>query len=488
MADLAEEQAALRRIATLVAQQASPDEVFAAATAELRRVQGLRDVRIARFEAATGRPTVATGGTDPAVAIPIVVHGRLWGAMVVTRFDAEPFPADIEPRVAQFTELVAIAIANAEARAEARRLADEQAALRRVATLVAQGAAPDAVFDAVIAEVGQLLGAAQVGLARYQSEQEIAVLAMLGADPSLLRVGMRLPLQGDSVSTRVRRTGRSARLDSYDEGTSIGQVLDRHDVNVSLGAPIVVDGALWGMIAASWKGQDRPPDDAEERLAEFAELVDTAIANADSRDQLTASRTRMLSAQDEARRRVVRDLHDGAQQRLVHTIITLKLAQRALREQPVGAEALVAEALAHAEQGNAELRELARGILPAVLTRGGLRAGVETVVARMDLPVEVDVTERRLAPAIEASAYFVVAEALTNAVKHSRATNAQVTARVEDGALRVQIRDNGAGGADPDGRGLTGIGDRVAAFGGTLRIDSTPAGGTVLTAEFPLGS
>jgi len=185
-------------------------------------------------------------------------------------------------------------------------------------------------------------------------------------------------------------------------------------LRVSVGAPIVVDGRLWGIITASWKGEESPPADTEERVAHFAELLDTAIANADSRDQLTASRARLLSAGDEARRRVVRDLHDGAQQRLVHTIVTLKLAQRAFREDDGKAESLVGEALGHAERGNAELRELAHGIIPSVLSRGGLRAGVNAFAARLDLPVQVDVPAERFPAEVEASAYFIVAESRTS--------------------------------------------------------------------------
>jgi signal transduction histidine kinase len=255
---------------------------------------------------------------------------------------------------------------------------------------------------------------------------------------------------------------------------------------MTVGAPIVVDGALWGVMTASWTGQDLPPSDAEERLAEFAELVDTAIANADSRDQLMASRARVLTAGDDARRRVVRDLHDGAQQRLVHTIVTLKLAQRALREDRPRVESLLAAALDHAEQSNAELRELAQGILPSVLTRGGLRAGVGSLVSRLALPVEMDVTDTRLPPEVEASVYFVVAEALTNVVKHSHATQAQVTVVAANRAVKVEVRDDGIGGADPEGHGLQGIADRVAALRGQLRIDTSRTGGTRVAAELPL--
>ena len=231
-----------------------------------------------------------------------------------------------------------------------------------------------------------------------------------------------------------------------------------------------------------------PPVDAEERLARFAELVDTAIGNADSRDQLTASRARLLSAGDDARRRVVRDLHDGAQQRLVHTIVMLKLAQQAFRDEDGKAESLLGEALEQAEQGNRELRELAHGILPAALTRGGLRAGIEAIVARLDLPVRVDVPAERLPAEIEASAYFIVAEALTNVVKHAHAGRAEVAASLEDGMLRIDVRDNGTGGADPDGHGLVGMRDRVTTLGGRLEIKSPAGGGTLVAATLPLSA
>jgi len=423
------------------------------------------------------------------VCCPLVVQGRPWGAVLVARLAPDPFPPETEGCLSQFGELVAIAIANAQASAEGRRLFEEQSALRRVATLVAEGAPPSAVLDAVVVEVAQLLGAAQVGLARYESGPEISVLAMRGHDSSLVRTGMRLPLKGDNLSSRVLQSGSSARFDHRREGQGrLSEVVRGNDISISVGAPIFVDGALWGMIGASWKGADRPPQDAEERLTQFAQLVDTAIANADTRAKLTASRARVLSAGDEARRRVVRDLHDGAQQRLVHAIIALKLTQRAVDEDPERVKALLAEALSHAEQGNEDLRELAHGILPSVLTRGGLRSGVDSIVSRLDLPVDVDVTRTRLPPDIEASAYFVVAEALTNIVKHARAKSAQVVAVLDDDRLRLEVHDDGIGAANPEGPGLTGIADRVAALGGSLHIDSPPKMGTVLVAEVPLAT
>jgi signal transduction histidine kinase len=254
----------------------------------------------------------------------------------------------------------------------------------------------------------------------------------------------------------------------------------------TVGAPVVVEGRLWGIAIANWNGEQSPPPDTEERMARFAELLDTAIANADGRDQLTASRARLVTEGDEARRRVVRDLHDGAQQRLVHTIVTLKLAERAFRQEDEEAESLVSEALEQAEQGNAELRELAHGILPAVLTRGGLRAGVDAVVSRLDLPVEQDVPAQRFPAEIEASAYFIVAEALTNVVKHARARRAEVRAFVEDEILHLEVRDDGIGGADPGGHGLVGLGDRATALGGLLKIETPVTGGTLVAATLPL--
>jgi signal transduction histidine kinase len=214
--------------------------------------------------------------------------------------------------------------------------------------------------------------------------------------------------------------------------------------------------------------------------------VATAIANAESRAELAASRARIVAAADQSRRRIERDLHDGAQQRLVHAVIVLKLALRALSQADADAGELVAEALRHAEHANSELRELAHGILPAALTRGGLRAGVEALVSRTSLPVSVDVSVERLPAGVEATAYFVVSEALTNVVKHARATEAKVTARTEHGELQVEVRDDGVGGAQGGpGTGLGGLEDRVSALDGHLIVDSPPGHGTRVRALLP---
>ena len=369
------------------------------------------------------------------------------------------------------------------------QLAEEQAALRRVATLVAEGAAPTAVFDAVAAEMEGLLHADGVTLSRYEPGSEVTVVAHRGSDARRVPPGSRVRHEGENVTTMVRRSERPARMESY-AGThgAIAELVHNLGVRATVGAPVVVDGLLWGVVIANWRGEESPPAGTEERMAQFAQLLDTAIANADSRDQLTASRARLLTAADEARRRVVRDLHDGAQQRLVHTIVMLKLAQRALREKDEEAESLVGAALEQAEQGHTELRELAHGILPAVLTRGGLGEGVRSVVGRLDLPVQVDVPAERFPAEIEASAYFIVAEALTNVVKHANAGRAEVRASVEDGMLHVEVRDDGIGGADPGGHGLVGIADRATALGGRLKIENPVGGGTLVAATLPLSA
>jgi signal transduction histidine kinase len=338
----------------------------------------------------------------------------------------------------------------------------------------------------VTREVAEVLDASAVSLARY-ADDVLTVVAHFGI--AYVRLGEPLPLGGTNVTSTVLRTGGTARLDDVAAATGpIGDVARRAGVRSTVGAPIVVDGRTWGVLAAVWVDREPPPDDTEERMASFAELLDTAIANADSRDQLTSSRARLLAAGDDARRRVVRDLHDGAQQRLVHTIITLKQAQQALNEDRSDAETLLAEAVGTAEKATAELRELARGILPSALTRGGLHAGVDAFVSRLDLPVDLDVSNERLPPDIEASAYFIVAEALTNVVKHARATRATLWAAADDGVLTLEVRDDGVGGANPDGHGLMGIADRVDALGGVLQIDSTDGEGTVLTVRLPLST
>jgi GAF domain-containing protein len=538
LARLAEEQAALRRVATLVARGTAPEEVFAAVTEEVVRVLPVDLARLGRYESdgtvtfvaasgwtgavfPVGVPLVLEGrnvstavaqtgrsaridtyadasgsigvafresGVRSAVGTPITVEGRLWGVMVVGSGSDERMPADTDERLAQFTELLATAVANAESRAGLARLAEEQAALRRVATLVARGVPPEELFEAVVGAIGRLLPVDLANMCRYEPDRTQTFVATWGRPGKRFPLGSRWPLGGKNLGTIVFETGRPARIESYADASGPVNIIAREvDLRSAVGTPIFVDGGLWGMIGVGWS-QERPlPPDTEARLASFTELVVTAIANAESHGALAASRARIVAAADESRRRIERDLHDGAQQRLVHAVIVLKLALRALSRADANSEELVAEALRHVEQANAELRELAHGILPAALTRGGLCAGVEVLVSRFSLPVSVDVTVERLPAGVEATAYFVVSEALTNVVKHARASGAAVTAQVRRGHLRVEIRDDGIGGArGGPSTGLGGLEDRVSALDGRLALESPSGGGTRVCALLPV--
>ena len=535
---LADQEAALRRVAMLVARGVPPRDVFAAVAREVGLLLGVGSAYLARYDAdgtatgvatwspgdddipvgrrvtlegdsvvgivsRTGRPArvddyehaagsaaalVRELGLGSSVGAPIVVDQRLWGALIVSfKHGDRALPPDTESRVQAFTELVAMAISNTETHVEVARLAEEQAALRRVATLVAEGAGPTAVFDAVAAEIERLLDAEGLQLSRYEPDDELTIVAHRGIGAERLPPGSRVSHAGQTVATLVRRSGRPARVGFGDEtGAGVLEAVREFALRSAVGAPLALDGQLWGVAVAYWRRDEPAPLGGEARMAQFAELLATAIANADSRDQLRASRARLLKAGDEARRRVVRDLHDGAQQRFVHAIVALKLAHQALEGVDTVAASLVAEALEQAESGTAALRELAHGIVPAALARGGLAAAISAAVARVGLPVEVDVPAERLPTEIETNAYFIVAEALTNVVKHAGAEHAAVTAAVEGGVFRVEVRDDGIGGVDPDGHGLTGLRDRATALGGRLDVESPPSGGTIVAATLPL--
>jgi signal transduction histidine kinase len=300
--------------------------------------------------------------------------------------------------------------------------------------------------------------------------------------------GQNLALGGKNLATLVFETGRPARLDNFDDVSGpIGIAARGIGGGSAVGAPIVVDGRLWGVVTAGSTLERPLPPDAEARLTDFTGLLATAIANAESRAGLAASRARIVAAADETSRRIQRDLHDGAQQRLVHTVIVQQLALRALENGDANVGELMLEALRHAEQANLELRELAQGVLPSVLTREGLHAAVNALVSRVSLPVSVDVSVGRLPAGIEATAYFVVSEALTNVVKHARASAATVGAWVDGGQLRVEIGDDGIGGArGGDNTGLRGLDDRVSALDGRLVVESATGQGTVVRAFLPV--
>jgi signal transduction histidine kinase len=382
------------------------------------------------------------------------------------------------------------ASASAHHEAEIRelgRLVQEQAALRRVATLVARGSSPEDVFVKVAEEVGLLLGVDSAAIQRYEPDGSATVVGNWGKLGDAFRIGTRLKLDGDSIIALVYRTERPVRVDNYEDASG-SAVARAREVGLRSGAgcPIVVNGRLWGVMGIATSRAEPLPVGAEWRIAEFSELVATAISNVQARSDLAESRARVVAASDETRRQIERDLHDGAQQRLVSIVLNLKLARAALRKDPEAVPALVDHALDHAEQAIVELRQLVHGILPPVLREAGLRAAVRTLARRVPLPVETGVDVGRLPDGVEATAYFVVAEALTNVAKHSRASHATVVARVEDSTLQLEVRDDGVGGARPDGSGFVGLADRLAVFDGQLRVESPPDGGTLIAASIPV--
>ena len=369
-------------------------------------------------------------------------------------------------------------------------LAAREGSLQRIATLVAGGAASPELFAAIAREVAQVLGMALVVIWRFdpdRPELPATVVGAWGDRPHPFRAGSTWQAEEHTVAALLPEIGRPARIDDFGAiGGMIPDAIAGTGIRSGTGAAIIVDGEFWGTMGAGLAESEPLREHIEDRLAEFTELVATAISNTEARNEVAASRARIVAAADDERRRVVRDLHDGAQQRLTHTIITLKLAQRAVQNEEQDASALLAEALGHAEQATAELRELVHGILPSTLTNGGLHAAVEALAARMPIRVEIDISVGRLPQIVEATAYFVVAEALTNVAKHARARGATVTARVEDGSLALQVRDDGIGGALTDGSGLLGLADRLAVLDGRFRVESPAGGGTLVAAAVPV--
>jgi signal transduction histidine kinase len=381
------------------------------------------------------------------------------------------------------------ASASAHHEAEIRelgRLVEEQAALRRVATMVARESSAEAVLAKVAEEVALLLEAEVAAIHRFDADGYATIVGAYGLGDAF-GVGSRRELDRDSTAGLVYRTEQPVRVDGYEHlPDAIAAESRELGVHSAVGSPIVVSGRLWGAIVAGTSRAEPMPDGAESRIAEFTELVATAISNVQARSDLAASRGRIVAAADEERRRVVRDLHDGAQARLVHTIVTLKMARRELERYGPDAATLVDEPLKHAETANDEMRELAHGILPPVLTRCGLDEALRSLASRTSVPVEIDIPVDRFPGAVEATAYFVVAEALTNVAKHAHAQRATVNARLEDGTLKLEVRDDGIGGARTEGTGLLGLGDRLAALEGRFRVESPPGGGTLIAASIPV--
>ena len=535
-----DELSALRHVATLVAEGVRPQDLFAVVAEEVAGVVDVPLVSVVRYEldgtateCASFSPegplfpvgrrwslegtnvlqlvrencaaariddysqlegeiveVVRRAGIRSTVGIPIVVAGRVWGAMVVSTTEQDPLPPGTEARLADFTELLATAIENAESREALARLAEEQASLRRLATLVAQGVRPNEVFSAVSDEVGRLLGSDGAAVVRFEHDPPALVAVGVGQSIPGIPIGTRWELDDGLASTEVYRTGRSARVDAKDWSSLGGPAAEsarRLGVVSTVACPIIVEGRLWGALSVSAKAP--MPLDAEERLEKFTELVATAIANADSRSELAASRRRIVAASDEARRRIERDLHDGTQQRLVSLALAVRNAEADIPPDRGDLQAELSRIATGLADTVADLQELSRGIHPAILSQGGLGPALRTLARRSAIPVQLDITaDTRFPEPIEVAAYYVASEALANATKHAQASRVEVFLATRNGRLLLSVRDDGVGGADPArGSGLVGLSDRVQALGGTVSVHSPAGAGTRLLVDLPVG-
>jgi signal transduction histidine kinase len=535
---LADEQAALLRVAQLVARGTAEAELFDVVAIEASGLIGGEGANLVRFDGPRTFTIIATcGGPTPvglkveiaeddegtarevirthrparrdnyrtsaaplfsdgsyglgsSVSVPIIVEGQLWGLLGCVT-EGRRLPTGTERRLQQFAELVAAAIANAQlvtaaiansqARAEMQHLAADQAAFRRVAELVARDAPVGQVFAEVATETSRVLGGMAAALLRFDPDGFAVVVATHDSPAAL---GLRIPIDSHSDVGGLFRSGRPFRIDSF-ERSDLAEVAREIGVTSGVAAPIIVEGGVWGALTTSASGP-APPSNCEEQLEQFAALAAVAITNVGNKAKLTASRARVVATADETRRRLQRDVHDGAQQRLVQTVITLKLGRDAAAKGKPTAD-LINEALRHAERANAELRELVHGILPASLSRSGLRSGLESLIADITTPVALEFSAPRLSAGTETTAYFIVAEALANVVKHAAASQARVRVNINALSLIIEVSDDGVGGADATrGSGLTGLQDRVDAAGGTLTIASELGGGTTLRASLPV--
>lgn len=374
-------------------------------------------------------------------------------------------------------------------RREADLLAAQQAALRRVATLVARSADPAEVYTVAVDELAQSLGADHVTLVRFESDDDCVVLAArdrTAQETPGLFVGERFPLTGDSISARIRKSGRPDRIDDYAAASGpIAARLQGLGVRSGAGTPLIVDGAVRGALLVGSRQPQAISEQFQDHVGDFADLVSTAIANAETRAELTASRARIVAAADEARRGFERDLHDGAQQRIVSLSLELRAIEAAA---DAGLSAELSQVVNGLAELHTDLQELSRGMHPAVLSRGGLRPALRALARRSPVPVELDLrVEGRLPESVEVAAYYVIAEALTNTAKYAGAEVVTVCAYVEDGMLHLSVTDDGVGGAQAGrGSGLIGLQDRVEALSGRFAVASTPGAGTTLRARIPV--
>jgi signal transduction histidine kinase len=353
---------------------------------------------------------------------------------------------------------------------------------------VAQGARPADVFEAVSAEVALLVPADAAALTRYETDGTVTALGGWTRSGGYVYTGRRFPLEG-TVSELIFETGRPGRIDSYAEAPGPAPAAARQlGWHSSVGAPVFVEGRLWGALAVVSTTDEPLPPDTEGRLAQFTELVATAIANTDSRAELNASRARIVTTADATRRRIERDLHDGAQQQLVSLALELRAAQEAVPPERGELRAELEGVIDGLKGVLDDLREIAHGIHPPILAEGGLEPALKTLARRSTIRVELDVNAKdRFPEPVEVAAYYVVSEALTNVAKYARASVVHVEVEARDLILRVAVRDDGLGGADPAlGSGLVGLKDRAEAIGGKMTLQSPRGGGTMLHVELPL--
>jgi signal transduction histidine kinase len=534
---LADQQGALRRVATLVAQSAEPRAVFTAVAVEAARILRVGAVSLIRYDAETGMLTkifgthgkraavpdggqwpladgpeaalvVATGqpariddwtslpgpvaarhveqGFGQAVAAPIIVDGAIWGVISAFGEAGEILPPACELRLADLTHLMASAISNAQARDELRDLAKQQgAALRRVATLVAQQAAPSMIFNAVAGEASRALGVSRVDVGRCHEDGSVTLLG------STARPGRpdhhAFTSSGERVAGKIMQTGRAARIDNLGARPADAQAVGERGFRSVVGAPIMVEGALWGVIVVL--ADEILHDDTETRLTDFTHLVASSISNVHARDNLIASRARIVTASDETRRRIERNLHDGIQQRIVALALNLR-AVRAMSSLPNETREGLDDVARDLESVLEEIRVFSQGLHPMLLARSGLGPSLRALARRSPIPVRLDVAGiPRLPEPVETAVYYVVSEALANAAKHSQASAVSVTVVCDAAGVRVTAADDGAGGAALGrGSGLIGLVDRVEALGGRFALDSPAGRGTTISIELPLGS
>jgi signal transduction histidine kinase len=538
---LAESQGALRRVATLVAQGDEPQTVFTAVAVEAARILGVGAVSLISYDPETelftkifgthgeraavpdggswgldqcpeGALILRTGGPvriddwtripgpvaarhreqgfGQCVAAPIVLDGTHWGHIAAFGEAGQNLPPRCEAQLADFTHLMASALSNARTRDELRGLAERQgAALRRVATLVAQQASAPVIFDAVAGEASRALGVARVDVGRCDSGGSVTLLGSTGR--SDVQHDHTFSRTGECVAAKVMQSGTAARMDDWATlAAADAKVAAEEGFRSAVGAPITVDGTLWGVIVVL--SDEFLHRDTETRLTDFTHLVASSISNVHARNSLIASRARIVTASDETRRRIERNLHDGVQQRLV----SVALSVRAARAYPLPREVQsgLDEIAAALDDVMEEIRIFSRGLHPALLSRAGIGPSVRELARRSPVPVMLDVAAvPRLPEPVETAVYYVVSEALANAAKHSRATEVSVTVgcdgpRAGAGVVRATVADDGVGGATPDrGSGLIGLVDRVEALGGRFTLDSPAGRGTTISIELPLG-